>query len=165
MATRTNLPPAWSQGEKLTAAAANNLRGAFRILQVVHTYYTTQQFSASSEFADTGLSLAITPQATSSKVLVIVNQAGCYKTANNTLLKLKLFRGATELCQFEGYGGFTNTTADNGFGSCSTVWLDSPNTTTAVTYKTKFNSNGNNNGTYVQTAGSASTIALLEVSA
>jgi hypothetical protein len=165
MATPTNLPASFTTGQVLTAANMNDIRGAFRILQVVFNYYTTQQFSSSSTFADTGLSLAITPQATSSKVLVIVNQAGCFKAANNTLMKLKLFRGATELCQFEGYGGFTNTTADNGFGSCSTVWLDSPNSTSAVTYKTQFNSNGNNNGTYVQTAGTASTIALLEVSA
>lgn len=165
MATPTNLPASFSTGAVLTAAQMNDLRGAFRVLQVVNNFYTTQTSSSSSTFADTGLSLAIVPTSSSSKILVMVNQAGCYKTTNNTLLKLKLFRGSSELLQFEGYGGFTNSTADIAFGTCSVTYLDSPATTSSVTYKTQFNSNNNNAATYVQTAASASTITLMEISA
>lgn len=166
MAAVTTLPASFTSGQILTATNMNDLRGAFRVLQVVTGSTTTQANSSSATFADTGLTASITPSATSSKVLVIVNQAGCYKTAGNTLMKLKLFRGATELCQFEGYGGFTGgTTVDIAFGSCSTVYLDSPATTSATTYKTQYNSNSGVNGTYVQTANSFSSIALLEISA
>ena len=168
MATPTTLPAAFVAGAILTADQQNNLRGAFRVLQVKSDSYATQTATSSSGFSDTGLSLAITPQSSSSKVLVIVTQAGCLKEINNTYLQLKLMRGATggtELNQFEAYGGYTGTTAALGFGSCSTTYLDSPATTSATTYRTTFASASNNQQVIVQTAGSRSTITLMEISA
>ena len=64
MATQTNLPAAWTSGQVLTAAALNNLRGAFRIMQIVSATTSTEQSSSSSTYADaTSLSVSITPQA------------------------------------------------------------------------------------------------------
>ena len=165
MATPTNLPASFTTGAVLTAAQMNDLRGAFRILQVVYGSYGTQTSSSSSTYADTGLSASITPQATSSKILVLVNQVSNYKETNNTYMKLRLVRGSTEIALFESYGGFTNTTASNGFGACSISYLDSPTTTSATTYKTQFLSNNNNAAVYTQTGGAISTIILAEVSA
>lgn len=165
MATPTSLPASFSTGAVLTAAQMNDLRGAFRVLQVVSTAYTTQQSSSSSTYADTGLTLSITPSATSSKILCLVNQVGCGKDTNNTYLKLRLLRGASEITAFEQYGGYTGTAVTTCFGSCATAYLDSPATTSATTYKTQFASNNNNAAVYVQLAGSASTITLMEISA
>jgi hypothetical protein len=168
MATPTTLPATFVSGAILTAEQQNNLRGAFRVLQVVNDGYSTQTASSSSGFSDTGLALAITPQSATSKILVIINQAGCLKEINNTYLQLKLMRGAsggTELNAFELYGGYTADSSALGFGSCSTTYLDSPATTSATTYRTTFASASNNQQVIVQTAGSRSTITLMEISA
>ena len=165
MATPTTLPASFTAGQVLTATQMNDLRGAFRVLQVVNATYDTQTSTSSSTYSDTGLTASITPSATSSKVLILVSQGGCMKDTNNTYLRLKLLRGSTDLIAFEQYGGFTNTTASNAFGSCSTMYLDSPATTSATTYKTQLMSNNNNAAVYVQTNFSKSTITLLEISA
>jgi len=165
MATPTTLPASFATAQVLTAGQMNDLRGAFRVLQVVNATYSTQTATSSSSFSDTGLTATITPQSSSSKILVVVNQASCYKEINNTYMTLKLLRGASNLITIEGYGGFTNSTAPNNFGSCSAMYLDSPATTSATTYKTQFNSNNNNQQTIVQTVGGTSTITLMEISA
>lgn len=139
------------------------------ILQVVSANYTTYTTSSSSTYADTGLTASITPSATSSKVLVFVHHGGCSKTVGNTFLGLKLLRGSTSLCNFEQYGGYNGTTTFNGFGSCSTLYLDSPSSTSSVTYKTQFASASNvarvaiNDYASPFIADTISTITLFEV--
>ena len=165
MATPTTLPAAFTAGQVLTAAQMNDLRGAFRVLQVVAATYNTETSSSSSTFADTGLTATITPSSTSSKILAIVNQTGCFKDTNHTYLGLRLMRGATELAFFESFGGYTNSNAANAFGACSTIILDSPATTSATTYKTQFNSRLNLARTLVQTDSARSSIVLMEISA
>jgi Tfp pilus assembly protein FimT len=62
--------------------------------------------------------------------------------------------------------GYTNSTARNDIGSVSASFLDSPNTTSSITYKTQFASAQNNAAVFVQRGGIAySTITLLEVAA
>jgi hypothetical protein len=165
MATPTTLPAAFTSGQVLTAAQMNDLRGAFRVLQVVAGSYDVETSSSSSTFADTGLTATITPTSSSSKILAIVNQVGCYKDSNNTYMGLRLMRGATEISFFEGFGGNNATTAALGFGTCSTIILDSPATTSATTYKTQFNSRQNLARVLVQTSTCRSTIVLMEISA
>jgi hypothetical protein len=139
------------------------------VLQVVSTTYSTLATSSSSTYADTGLTASITPTSATSKILVLVNQAGCGKETNNTNLNLKLVRGATDLIEFEKIGGYVNANTANYFGSCSTCYLDSPATTSSTTYKTQFASRANNATVYLQSAftgtGSVSTITLMEIAA
>lgn len=165
MATPTTLPAAFVAGDVLTATQMNNLRGAFRVLQVVYGASATQTTNSSSTYADTTLTASITPSATSSKVLVIVNQTGCFKDTNNTYQNLRLLRDATSVVQFGGYGGHTATTAENGFGGVGTSFLDSPATVAATTYKTQQASQNNNAKVGCQAAGATSTIVLMEISA
>ena len=165
MATPTTLPAAFVAGAILTADQMNNLRGAFRVLQVVNGSYATQTASSTSAYADTGLTATITPQSATSQILVLVNQAGCLKEINNTRMQLKLMRGATDINFFEMYGGFTADSGTVAFGSCSACHLDSPATTSATTYKTQFLSQANNQQVIVQTGGGRSTITLMEISA
>ena len=98
MATPTNLPASFSTGAVLTAAQMNDLRGAFRVLQVVTANYATQVTNNTSTYADTGLTASITPSATSSKVLVYVSQNNMYKSGNTQSgCNIRLLRGATNL--------------------------------------------------------------------
>jgi hypothetical protein len=168
MATPTTLPASFVSGAVLTAAQMNNLRGAFRVLQVVAVDYGTAALNSTTTFADTGLTLSITPQSATSKVLAIAIQNGCGKEAGNTQseLEVQMLRGATVL----GFasGGATNTSSVNYFGSIMLAYLDSPATTSAVTYKTQFRNYVNAASVRVQTGATAnpkSMMVLLEISA
>lgn len=150
-------------GLKWAAAA-----GGGKVLQVVNATYSTATTSASTSFADTGLSASITPSATTSKILVIVDQAGVYKTdqTSGSGVYINLVRGSTQIvADFAGAAGFTNTLAFNYVGSSGTSYLDSPSTTSSTTYKTQFKSNASGNAVGVQVLSSVSTITLLEIGA
>lgn len=166
MATPTNLPAAVTDGTALPASQLNNLRGAFRILQVVQGTTTTATSSSTSTYVDTTLTASITPQATSSKVLVIVAHNGCHKSNANafTAMNMQLLRGATVL-QIIGAGlGYTGNAEESSF-CAGTTYLDSPATTSATTYKTQFSSPFNQATATVQRSAVPSNIILMEISA
>jgi hypothetical protein len=174
MATPTNLPAAFVASNVLTAAQMNDLRGAFRVLQVVQATTSTTVTSSSGTAADTGLSATITPQATSSKILVVVNQSGCSKSSASgfNAMNLTLLRGSTkvmDIASFVGYNGNAGGQYLN-MGTIANMYLDSPNTTSATTYKTQFfQPNGNFADIKVQDniggTTSTSSITLMEISA
>ena len=164
MATPTTLPAAFVAGAVLTADQMNNLRGAFRVLQVVSFPYATETAKTNNTYGDTGLTVTITPSSTSSKILVLVSQNGLFKTGN-TGVNCKLVRGATDLAVFAYGAGLTGTALDVGAGSASCIYLDSPATVSAITYKTQFMSLGNVSAALVQYGNSESTITLFEISA
>lgn len=133
------------------------------VLQVVNAVYATQTSNSTSTYADTGLSAAITPKFSTSKILVLADIGGVYKDTNNTQCVLNLVRGSTTICGMERYGAYTNSTAPLGAASSSISYLDSPATTSSTTYKVQFASGTNLQAAYVQTAGSASTLTLMEI--
>ena len=111
-----------------------------KILQVVSSHLTTQMTSTSSSFVDIGLSASITPSASSSKVLILVNVAFSLNGDNNATLQL--LRGSTVINSGSGgtHQGWatinSNATAfrySNPQQACN--YLDSPSTTSAITYK------------------------------
>ena len=166
MATPTNLPATFTSGAVLTAAQQNDLRGAFRILQVVSATTTTATATSSATFADTTLTATITPQSSSSKILIIVAHNGCTKSNANafTFMSLRLLRGATVLQTFGNALAFTNVAQDASF-QASNTYLDSPATTSATTYKTQVASPFGFATATVQASSIPSNIILMEVSA
>ena len=165
MATPTNLPAAQTTGNVLTAAYMNDLRGAFRVLQVVYGSTASQITSASNTPVDTTLTATITPQSASNKVLVCVEQNGLLKITNDTWIVLDTFRGATNIGNIGAQICVTGSGATNGVGGSGIQILDSPATTSATTYKTQFYSGNNSATVAVQHAGARSTIILMEISA
>ena len=133
------------------------------IVQVVQSIYSTQVASTTNVLADTGLSATITPTSSSNKILVMFSQAGLQKNTSNTGVVLRLFRGTTQILDIAYNTGFTNSTATNRVGTASSMKLDSPATTSAVTYKTQFSSVGGGTGVYVQVDNDDSVMTLLEV--
>ena len=107
-----------------------------KVAQVVNKVDGTYQATSSSTFADTSLSQSFTPSATNSKVLIMVDQKSV-KASGDTGVKLRLLRDSTELDQFQTIGGETEESTRNDFGSSCFFYLDSPSTTSAVTYKTQ----------------------------
>ena len=165
MATPTNLPASFTAGNVLTAAQMNNLRGAFRILQVVYGSSATQQISSTSTLLNTGLTATITPQSNTSKVLVLVAENGIHKSIGNTGVNLVLLRGASQIASIGQALANTNTTTEQSIGTAGLMYLDSPGTTSATTYKTQFASSANTSFAVVQHYNVVSTIVLMEISA
>ena len=166
MATPTNLPATFVSGAILTAAQQNDLRGAFRILQVVSGSTNSVTTNSTTTFADTGLSLPITPQSATSKILVIVSQTFS-KSAGNAAnsLQCNLYRNSTSIATISGAGLYTGTAIDL-VGMPSTFnWLDSPTTTSTITYKTMFANFNASAQVQFNSNGSESSILLMEVSA
>lgn len=137
------------------------------ILQIVSATYSTQTSNSTTTYADTGLTATITPSSSSNKILVLVNQAGTYKGAANgqNATNIRLLRGSTTITTFAIAQGYTNTSIENYSGPASSCYLDSPATTSAVTYKTQFSNNVAASASYVQVGGAESSITLLEVAA
>ncbi len=106
------------------------------IVQVVSAQITSQVSSSSTSFTDiTGLSVSLTPSSTSSKVLIIVSGLG--QSPSNTAC-FTVLRGATNL--FDSSVGYISYGAD--FGHIGLCHLDSPNTSSSVTYKMQFRCSG-----------------------
>jgi hypothetical protein len=135
------------------------------VLQVVNGSTATNTTTSSSSYSDTNLTATITPKFATSKILVLINQCGCYKDgiANNGG-SLQILRNATTLASIgERFAGDNATV--NSIGSISSCYLDSPATTSATTYKTQFASISNTGTVYVQVYSARSTITLMEIAA
>jgi hypothetical protein len=162
MATPTTLPAAFVAADVLTAAQMNDLRGAFRVLQVVQATNASTTTITTDAYTAINLSASITPSATTSKILVFATVGAIIKE-NNQWAGVQLFRGATEIALISHSAGETGTSGALGIGSQSINFKDSPATTSATTYKTQFNSSSNASGTRVQDGSSVSSIILLEI--
>ena len=121
-------------------ASSLGIGGVGKIGQVVQTVKTDTFNMNSTTYADvTGMSVSITPTSTSSKILVLVDtQVSSAVTYN---VRLKLLRGSTDLHTK------VQRIAQDGQGQyreypLTYIYLDSPSTTSATTYKLQMNVNG-----------------------
>ena len=164
MATPTNLPASFVSGAILTAAQQNDLRGAFRVLQVVSATTTTVTNTALTAFGDVGLSATITPQSITSKVLCVTFNA-CAKVTGNTgnAVRLQVLRNATVVNTYR-FGLLTNSDVAN-VGSLDMIVLDSPASTSALTYKVQMANEVAANLVQYSPNDTQSTIILMEISA
>jgi hypothetical protein len=140
--------------------------GGGKVLQVVQATTATQVINSTTTFADTGLTASITPSLATSKVLVMVSQMGCRRTAGGSTIELilNLFRGATDIALIAGGDLYTATTLQQ-TGALTYAYLDSPATTSSTTYKTQFKNADNVASVRVQTNSDLSTIILMEIGA
>jgi hypothetical protein len=142
--------------------------GGGKVLQVVSTTYSTQASSTSATYADSGLTLSITPTLNTSKVLVLVSQQiGLLNTSSSELvMNMNIVRGSTQLLENQALiraAVSGSEVANNQIWA--PVYLDSPATTSSTTYKCQFK-NTNAVGTmYVQKGSLMSTITLMEIGA
>ena len=145
------------------------------VLQVVNASYATVVSNTSSSFADTGLSATITPTSSSSKILVLVSQYHrIVSSINDTagdIGSIDLLRDSTSILTTDDLLGVQaacpsgNVVMYHFYNSL--VHLDSPATTSAVTYKTqmKLRLTGGTRQIYAQYQNKPSTMTLVEISA
>ena len=158
-------------------AAWQPIGAGARIGQVVSTLKTDTFTTSSTSFVDiTGLSVSITPTLATSKVLVTFTVQGA--SATNKTSYMQLLRGATAIAIGDAAGSRSQSTVlirnneDNVTDTVSIMFLDSPATTSATTYKlqgrTESTSNLyiNRDNVYTNAAAystQASTITVMEV--
>jgi len=112
------------------------------VLQILNTTFNTGVTTDSSSYTDTGLSLSITPSKSTSKILVIAtgffvggtSSTWCFGQLVRNSTAICLGTGATHNCTW----GVAGSQAINSGATIS--YLDSPATTSAVTYKIQFKS-------------------------
>jgi hypothetical protein len=158
-----------------------SLIGGGKIGQVLQTVKTdTQTGTSSNSWTDiSGLSQAITPSASSSKILILIHVNASADINNH--IGLRILRGSTAIhVGTDGTNTGRNVLTGKRFMSddqyhadlFAAQFLDSPNTTSATTYKVQINSNDSyyvnrsqsNTGTNtVQRPRSVSGITVMEV--
>mgnify|MGYP003140493210 FL=1 len=146
--------------DAVTAAKAAFSPG--KIGQVLSVTIGGEVNTTTGSYADvSGLSLAITPSATSSKILVqtLIHADSRNGSGTSTVGRIKLFRDSTELeqrniIQMNIGNGNPDKIAANTYHS----YLDSPSSTSSLTFKYQFSVDG---GTF--RIGASSKIVLLEV--
>ena len=132
------------------------------VLQVVQATHSTEVSTSTGAEIDTGLSATITPQFTSSKILVLFTQADFAKIDVVGPIVVYLYRGASNIYSVAYNLLYQSTTSSRFAVNCSGSFLDSPSSTSAVTYKTRFSSSSGAT-TRVQLGNSTSTMQLLEI--
>jgi hypothetical protein len=155
--TNTITLPA-STGTLATTATAG------KILQVVGVTYAISVSTASATMVTTGLTASITPSSTSSKILVIANVNGARTAATFTGIRVNLYKDASAILTPQYYASYSTTSEDTQ-SNVPVCYLDSPATTSSITYTMYFNRNVGSGTVSVQANNSASTITLMEVAA
>ena len=144
---------------------------AGKVLQVVSASNVVNNSTSATSFADIpNLSVSITPSATSSKILV---QFVTYvsNTGSNTWWH-RLLRDSTALNESSNSnsidGGGNNASGYNR-NKGNNIYLDSPNSTSALTYKLQWRCDGNvlalNQVGSATSRGGGSTITVMEIGA
>jgi hypothetical protein len=151
------------------------------IVQVLQTVKTDTFSSSSTSFTDiTGMSVTITPKSASNKILVQFHLS--VGSSSNNLRNFKIVRNSTDIAIGDSAGSRIRATVSNlsndsasstqvNLNVVSFTFLDTPNTTSATTYKIQIVQSsgiGYINRTHIDTDSSAlsrtaSTITVMEV--
>jgi len=139
----------------MTRAVNTALAGSGGVLQVVQSAKTDIFSSSSTSFIDvSGLSVSITPTSSSSKILIIADIAIGGTNSNFSLIQFvrdtsPVYIGTSVKTYIATKNWYPNSAsgADGAtMGSLSAVFLDSPATTSATTYKVQFRVTGGTGG-------------------
>lgn len=131
-----------SSGGNIAMASGKTFSATGHVLQVVSTSYSTALNTQSTTYVSTGMSLSITPQSTSSKILVRFN-VPAYINANTYHAYYTVFRGTVSGTNLATGSGTAMSEIFSVFGGellahASGEILDSPSTASEVTYTVGF---------------------------
>ena len=156
-----------SAGQVLTSAGAGapptfaTIAGG-KVLQVVNATTSTEVSNTATSYIDTGLIASITPSSTSNKVLIIIQQV-MGKNSANTWIDINLLRDSTTLASMKSIG-YTASTQANYIGIGSGFnYLDTPSSTSSLTFKTEFRNVTASGTVKAQQDSSTSMITLMEI--
>jgi hypothetical protein len=134
------------------------------VLQVVEGSTASETFTTSTSYQATNLSGSITPSSASNKVLIIVSStiyiAGSTYAVNGTI-----FRGATDIASANSAGVLFWGEGAGGWCKCATTFLDSPSSTSSLTYALHIKSNNAGTNAGANRNNTRNSIILMEIAA
>jgi len=142
------------------------------VIQVVEGSSTTSNTASTTTYGDIGLSASITPSSTSSKIYVLINvPAQAFRNdGNGGHGGLRIVRNdgsdTTVITVDTALGGLIGGSSSHRFrGICSLSNLDSPSSTSELTYRVqaKVNSTSASDNMITQYESNESTITLMEI--
>lgn len=139
-----------------TSATQNS---SSKVLQVVQGTSSTQITTTSGTPVTTGITASITPSSSNSKILVLANVQGVWISGNNNGANFYLYRNSSSVQTFGAAYFYYNQP----LASASTVYLDSPATTSSTTYTVYFAEYTGSNTVYINNNAPLSTITLMEI--
>ena len=123
------------------------------IVQIVGDTLNDVATTTGTTMADTGLSVTITPKLNTHKFLIMVN-LGVIGTGSNDGVRFRLLRDSTEIGAST--GADTHNTfmqffpsATNEYLGASNHFIDSPSTTSSITYKLQWAMTGSSDTGYI----------------
>jgi len=133
---------------KLTGSRTlpNSTLPAGTIIQTVNATSNTQYSTTSSSLSGT-VSLSITPQYANSKILVNWMIAGGVNGGNNVGAHWALYRGASLLADYAYVLYNSSSSAGQMLNPVPIIYVDSPNTTSSVTYQLYIGTSGTTTAT------------------
>jgi|APSaa5957512535_1039671.scaffolds.fasta_scaffold173986_1 hypothetical protein len=152
-----------------------------KVLQVQSSFMNAYASTTSTTFVDTGLTVNITPTSTTSKILIFVNMPSNHPGQYGSWFNL--VRNGTNIAQGSGanavqcsFGTLNQSGDEYDISQGNLNYLDSPSTTTAITYKIQYRTgtNGtlcinanktNSGGTNADFANVTSNITVQEIGA
>jgi hypothetical protein len=143
---------------------------AGKVLQVVQDTISTGESTTASSYQNTNLSLSITPTATTSKILAIASVGTAILRANSDVssMFINLVRTSTQLAEKIFYLEYNTSATETGLlmkGDLDLIYLDSPNTTSATTYKVQFKSPDGVTLAIISPDSGFSSLTLIEIGA
>lgn len=140
--------------------------GVSGVRQIIQTTYSTNVSitDTSSAGTSTGLTGTITPSSATSKILVFAN-FGCVSVNQGTYAQVgvfSLYRGTTQINVNWFYSPGTVSSNTSAVGPASGVYLDSPNTTSPITYTVYARTGGASAALTTQYGGAVSYLTLVE---
>jgi len=149
-----------------TLPAANGGTGATsfspgKVLQVVQDTLTSSFQTTSSTYADTGLTVAITPSSTSNKILILVDMGTSTVSANtNDGNGMRILRDSSAIFEDAWFlYNLGSVALQQNVGSFH--YLDTPSSTSSLTYKVQIKCRTNSADINVNSGKAA--ITLLEI--
>jgi hypothetical protein len=184
------LPSGGTVGQVVTntAAGAGNwadAAGGGKVLQVIQAVKTDRGSWSGAWQTINGWAATITPSSTSSKILVSISVGSATPVSTRNSLGFRIMRGSTPIAIGDAVGTcprltfrttLTGTDSNHSDGGFQTQVLDSPSTTSAITYTLQGNAEGdgafyvnrneaNTTGTQIYKGTTHSSIILMEIGA
>ena len=132
------------------------------VVQVIQSTYSSTGSNSTTTFANTGLAVTITPQFSTSKILIFTNLMGVFSGGATGIFAFQqILRGATVIVGFDHISGYVSSA--NGGSNSAFMYLDSPSTTSPTTYTLQICRNGSSGNINWNNDSQTSTMTAMEI--
>jgi hypothetical protein len=133
------------------------------VLQVIEGTTASESFTTSTSYVVTNLSGTITPKFSTSKILIVVSST-LYASTSPHACNATVYRNGSDIASANSAGVLFLGDSIIGWAKCATTVLDSPASTSALTYQLYIkSSNGSNIG--ANRNNTRNSIILMEIQA